>query len=289
MMPKKIFNLFLILSAILFSFTAKSSYKEGLLWEIESTSGQKSVIFGTMHYIDDRVFHVFENVKQYMLDANSISVEYVPKNEDESALEKLLFKTDIHIRDYFNVAEYEKFLNLIKLKNISLEEIEYSSPFHIFNLIICPTGHTMDLHMDAQITVYAMKNGIPLNGLEDTKSIMEIMTDFDNSYTINEIKKIIHDPSMISTHIEEVIKLYLKENLSGMHDLIKSSAPIEFFEQVVVHRNKMMFNALIKIIDNGDAFIAVGAAHLGEDEGLLNLLSQSGYKVSQIPFLHPLS
>lgn len=278
---KNFFCSLLIVSAIFLPFTVKSSYKEGLLWEIESPSGRKSILFGTMHYIDERVLHVFKLVEKHMINASSISVEYAPSDEDIPTIEKMLFKTDTHIRDYLTSAEYKKFLDLIKLKNIPLEEIEYASPFHIVNLIVNPKLMT-ELHLDAQIVAYALDNEIQLNGLEDVNSSATI-TNFDLKYTVREIKAIINNPEIINIYLEKTKKLYLEENLAEMNNLLRTSTPVDFFEQVIVHRNKIMFDALSKIVDEGNAFIAVGAAHLGENEGLLNLLSQSGYKISRIP------
>lgn len=42
-----------------------------------------------------------------------------------------------------------------------------------------------------------------------------------------------------------------------------------------------MLNSARADLDKGGVFIAVGAAHLGGEKGLLNLLKKSGYKLKK--------
>ena len=49
------------------------------------------------------------------------------------------------------------------------------------------------------------------------------------------------------------------------------------------HRNVRMVKRMSDLVSRGNAFIAIGAAHLPGDKGLVNLLAESGYKITRVP------
>ncbi len=52
---------------------------------------------------------------------------------------------------------------------------------------------------------------------------------------------------------------------------------------MLVHRNAVFFDAARAELEQGGAFLSVGAFHLPGEEGLLALIEQAGFKVSRIP------
>ena len=56
----------------------------------------------------------------------------------------------------------------------------------------------------------------------------------------------------------------------------------EFQQHLVVDRNHRMAERMRQYLQQGQAFIAVGALHLPGEEGLLNLLEQQGYTVRRV-------
>jgi uncharacterized protein YbaP (TraB family) len=52
--------------------------------------------------------------------------------------------------------------------------------------------------------------------------------------------------------------------------------------ELIDKRNLTMHERAMPLIDRGNAFIAVGALHLPGDKGLVELLRQSGYKVTPL-------
>ena len=89
--------------------------------------------------------------------------------------------------------------------------------------------------------------------------------------------------------IEEMIGFYLALDLSGLHArMIEMSAGDDlalldrFMERVLDRRNFLMVDRMAGVLDDGNAFIAVGAMHLPGENGLLNLLAQGGHDVTRV-------
>ena len=52
--------------------------------------------------------------------------------------------------------------------------------------------------------------------------------------------------------------------------------------ELIEKRNRTMHERAMPLIDGGNAFIAVGALHLPGNTGLVELLRQSGYRVTPV-------
>ncbi len=55
-----------------------------------------------------------------------------------------------------------------------------------------------------------------------------------------------------------------------------------FMERLLDRRNEVMVARMAPMLAGGNAFIAVGAAHLPGDKGILYLLEQQGYQISRV-------
>lgn len=278
-------------SALLFlmffyNTTAIACYDTGILWQVESVSGQKNLLFGTMHLIDEDVDGIYKRIEKRMSGARSVNIEYLVTNDDVPMLNKMLFQTGVKISDRLSNEDYSKLIELTKLQNIPFEILEYSSPTYICPLLINPKALS-ELQMDFKIMDYAIKNNISLNGLDSLQNTFSILTSLDDTYFINAIRDILNEPEVTQRNIDEIKSLYLKEDLAMMLKEFKNNISDpkiaqEFYDEAVTRRNKIMVDNLLPELEKGDAFTAVGAGHLGGEEGMLNLLSQRGYKITRV-------
>ena len=81
----------------------------------------------------------------------------------------------------------------------------------------------------------------------------------------------------MSAYVEgDLEQLLLITNEENMED----EKMQELFNQLMLlNRNKVMVERAVPLIENSSAFIAVGAAHLGGKDGVIQLLRNRGYSV----------
>ena len=58
--------------------------------------------------------------------------------------------------------------------------------------------------------------------------------------------------------------------------------PEELIKSLITDRNERMAEKAKELLQSKRVFIAVGAAHLGGDLGLLNLLKRKGYTIKPV-------
>ena len=73
---------------------------------------------------------------------------------------------------------------------------------------------------------------------------------------------------------------YVKMYAESAED--NSEEAIKFMNKFLHNRNKNWLPKIIKLIHEQSTFVAVGAAHLGGEKGLLNLLKEEGYTLKPV-------
>lgn len=83
---------------------------------------------------------------------------------------------------------------------------------------------------------------------------------------------------------DEMLNLYLKEDLEGLYKVVseESSSIPEFNYNFLEVRNKNWIPVIEKSISSNSIFIAVGAAHLPGESGVIQLLRSKGYSVEPV-------
>jgi uncharacterized protein YbaP (TraB family) len=111
----------------------------------------------------------------------------------------------------------------------------------------------------------------------------------DEKLQIKMLEDTLDHLSEINAMYKEMLQIYLDRDLGKMVAMndryMKMSDPelsSQFNDRVIVSRNHRMAERMESLLKEGKAFVAVGALHLPCEEGLLNLLSQRGYRVSRV-------
>ena len=95
--------------------------------------------------------------------------------------------------------------------------------------------------------------------------------------------------------METLISLYLSENIELLHNQISGEFEKESYQSLIIRRNivmvKRMEEQMKRELTKEDKkskkniiFAAVGAGHLGGEEGMVNLLKEAGYTLTPIFF-----
>lgn len=91
------------------------------------------------------------------------------------------------------------------------------------------------------------------------------------------------DPRKADKSMEELMTQYMNQDLDGIYkSMMAYEAPETFNQALILQRNKVMVQRIPKLIKKQSAFIAIGAAHLPGEAGVIQLLSRQGYKVRPV-------
>lgn len=290
----KYFSIFLVcfflLSSIFLKAQEHSIDRENdysLLWKIEGNSLKKpSYIFGTMHVRNKKAFSFSDSVLIKLLNSDVFASEYNIDTMNFLALQKGISAVEdkIIFEDYFSENEQkilndfdkEKRIDFKLLKNKSFKELkEYFENFETIDNNLMPT------YLDAYLFQIAKDNGKHVMGMETVESSYVLRDTLSK-----EMKKaFIHSkldslPYFLSSK-EQMLNLYHDGNIDSIWQFYDKN-PYYFKKIILDNRNVIMVDTLENIMMNYSVFMAVGAAHLSGDSGLIQLFRNKGFSVSKV-------
>jgi uncharacterized protein YbaP (TraB family) len=121
------------------------------------------------------------------------------------------------------------------------------------------------------------KKIIGLETVEEQMAIFDVMSYKDQAQLL---LKSMREYSEDTTEFDEMIQYYLNNDLSKMMEFENDfSMPDSLYDALITDRNIKMAKRIDSMINEQSIFIAVGAGHLGGEEGLVSLLRNKGYQV----------
>lgn len=274
----------------------------GLLWKIEPPGGAApSYLFGTVHVTDPRVHALKVPVQAALDNATTLiieSTEAVNKAEvarhifsvaslmvlpGEQTLADVIPAADLaKVKDYYNgqggFAAQSKFRPYMLAISLSFAPCELARQAEGFE------------SLDADIAATALGDGKTVVGLETLLDQFTSMSDMPMPQQVDMLMQAIELRPQVDDYKETLIGLYLAQE-TGLLLAWSRATTVEHGDQatwdsfknlLIDTRNKRMAERAVPILDEGNAFMAVGALHLPGETGLVELLRKAGYKVTPV-------
>ena len=278
------------LTIFLFQLTAIGQDKcNSLFWEISGNGlKESSFLYGTMHTQDDRVFQFKEGVMDAFNHAEIYAMELNIDSVDQAALLSKLIMDSTHslktlltedeytiVSDFFRdslgqpLFMFEKTQPLFTTQMVSLRDLEAQQ------------ADALDIYFFKE----AKKQKKQTIGLEKTieqiDAFSSISYELQAEGLVDAVKNYGKDDEL---DMDAMMKYYVEGNLDKLLEMTtdprENAEMAKIFNDVfLVKRNYNMAERAEPFIKKGSTFIAVGAAHLPGEYGVIELLRKKGYKV----------
>ncbi len=261
-----------------------------LLWKIEGDKVKKDCyIFGTVHLIPMDKFYFPDKLS--LLVAKSKQVVLEIGNIDQMEVLGHLFLEKGTVFDFFTPEQTDSIYVWAKEK-MNMDSLQFTlsfgrmKPFFLVQMA-AQKGEEIEIaSYDLTIQNIANFRKIPVSGLE---TIAEQIALFDNMDTLTMQKMVMETIKETEEDetFDELVTVYLKQNVDDIYSYITnadSGGFLESSDELLDKRNHNWIPQIEKIIKKKKSFIAVGAGHLGGENGVLRLLEKQGYKLTPIQF-----
>jgi len=263
-----------------------SNSQAQLLWEVSGNGlKQTSFLYGTLHVAPKNEFYLNPKVNETLKQCDVLALEVVVKLKDAMAIAPMMvLENGKTIEDYMSPEDFARFkaycLNTVKMKEKRFNRYLRLKPFWITSdLLVQQLGKIKAV--EKELEKLAKKNKVSVVGLESISFQMETI----NGMSIDDgFKQMMRDLGNELTEYRRLLAEYQKENLGALLDMVqKSEVDTPGFTELFLNiRNRNWIPVIEEMIREKRAFIAVGAAHLPGEEGVVQLLKNQGYEVAPV-------
>jgi len=274
------------LSALLLLLSSLAQGQSSLLWKVEGKNLKKtSYIFGTIHIIPQKDY--FEPVG--MVDALEKSELYVGELNlaDSSAIglemmSNMAMKNDTTLDMLLSPQDYKKLDSFFVSKmGMGIELFKSLKPILISTMLLPLTSGEEVTSYEMELLKKANQKGIPMAGLESVSEQMSFIDQLPYTYQAKELMKVM-DGEVKDDDFTVLIDAYKSQNIDVLAEEIKKQTQSSIaMESILLNdRNKNWIPKIEQLIQKQACFIAVGAGHLGGNEGIIKLLRHKGYTLT---------
>lgn len=277
--------------------------EKALLWEISGKDLTKpSYLFGTIHIIKKDDYFFTPTMEKALMSTDGVAFEI--DMEDMSDISKIMgmmssmyMKDNKTLRDLLNEEEYDLVNTHFQKMGLPLAFLERIKPMFLSMMAgggEDMMGFSLDgdssssmVSYEMQLMEMAKKEEKDITGLETMEFQMSL---FDSIPYDAQAKMLL---SSIETEgesedgenqLDMMIKLYKAQDIQGMQNIMKDEPDaLGGYEDLLLQkRNHNWIPIMSEMMSEKPTFFAVGAGHLGGDEGVISLLRQQGYEVKAV-------
>jgi uncharacterized protein len=274
---------------------------ESLLWKIEAPGGQKpSWLFGTIHVTDSRVADPQQSIKDKIKDSRVLVLELKEAAYGNALTLKILERENLvfmpeqqTLWDLIPDDQEDRLRNDPLLAMIPAEFLARMQPWLVGASLATPMCEVIrkqnKFTLDQALAQRAQFANIPIEGLETIDEQLQVFsgTSLEDQVGLLLVQAASEVPT--EDNFNTIVELYLSGHVSAVMPLNKrihrsandalSRAAENLEKNLIEKRNKVMAARAAAHIEEGGAFIAVGALHLAGDQGVVALLRRAGYKL----------
>lgn len=280
---------------------AKTPNGAGLLWKIEKEGAKPSFLFGTMHMTDRRVV-TLPPLAQAAFDASGTVVIETTDVLDQAKMmasfmedpELMMFTDQTTLPSLLSPDDEKMVEAALARRGVPLASVIKMKPWVLSAMVALPACEMArkaagEPVLDINLARQAKAAGKTLGGLETAKSQLEAMASLPLEFHIDGLVETLRLDDGIDDVIETMIDIYLSGDTGMFWPFFRAALPsgddgetgyAAFEETMITARNGVMAKGAKAYLDEGGAFIAIGALHLPGAEGVIALLKKDGYTVT---------
>lgn len=287
----------LILVLLLFvspmAVLAAQDVDHALFWSIQKNGEPAGYLLGTIHSEDPRVLEFSEDFVRKLNENDMFAMELIPNLPTLARLaEYMHYPPQTTLKSVIGSVRYNALVLALSSYKVPVEFISQMKPWAAMMTLSTPPPQT-GFFMDLSLSLRASGSGLKVVGLETLEQQLSFLQEMPMPMQLALLDQALADFEQVTEAHDQMVDTYLENNLVSLQAL--SDEQLEgvgdeagdYFTELGIHaRNLRMLESLLPHLENNRVFVAVGALHLPNEQGLLNLLRQQGFELNplDLPF-----
>ena len=268
---------------------ADTDISHGLLWEISKPGQQPSWLFGTIHSEDPDVMKLPAPVSRAFDVSNSVVLEILMDADAMKYSSTAMLMLDGRtLADIIGTPLYTKVAAVIATRGIPELVLNRMKPWAAAVTLSTPALETGEV-LDRVLYQSAVKQGKAVYGLETMQEQLDLFDSMPEADQVVLLKDAVDNLEVLDAMQAELLAAYKQRDLGRLLAINEASMQTgdqrlasDFQRRLIDDRNQHMAERMQPYLQQGKAFVAVGALHLPGKTGLLERLQQQGYTVTRV-------
>lgn len=263
--------------------SAQKKYPSTFLWKISGNGLTKpSYMYGTMHLQDKELFNLGDSIYAALETVEGFSMEVDPEQLMNALLKSLNEKDDSPLlKDLIEEKKLKKLEKNIENKfgetadKLTVKKIKK----YIQNKVYKKKEGQMKTFMDMYLYNIAKKQNKKFAPVEDVEDQLSII----DNYNPKSVEKYLETDSVSEEkYLQDFKKIYINKDLTALAKTVEGGNDAAYANLNLIKRNIKMARRIDSLTKIRTSFIAIGAAHLPGDSGLIKLLRDKGFNIEPV-------
>lgn len=272
-------------------------FGQGVLWKVEGPESDvaPNYVFGTVHVTDRRVLNLPMEVRKAFAHARVALFEIKQRGSDAALYRDVMMLEDGQsLSDYLNGDQLRRLSKAAELYGFEEYVLHRFKPWALYTMFSVPPSEaarakTGKKVLDNSLQTRARDFGMPVYGLETLEEQLALLNGSSDQEQAAYLDSVLRQLDEVEVGFEALLQLYLARDIDGIFDLAIASMDAadtdawdSFQEAFLDRRNILMVDRMQEHLQEGGAFVAIGALHLPGEQGVLNLLQSKGYTLTRV-------
>lgn len=292
-MKKWSISQFILAGCLLFGLGMKSAQAQdkALLYKVTGPGlSQPSYLYGTFHLICPTDLQITDPIKKAIGDAQQV---YLELDMDDPAMmmsmqKAMMMPNGKNIKELLSPDDYTVLDEYLKKKmNMGLAQVGMLKPIGLMSLMYMTLLPCQPASYDLTFAQMAAADKKEVLGLESLEAEIAALDKIPMADQLKGLVDMAKKPEEAQKEFTNMVAVYKSHDLSKLMNTIKSSQfsggdMAQFEASLLNERNASWLPVIEKAAKEKPTFFAFGAGHLGNEQGVVNLLRKKGYTVTPV-------
>lgn len=272
------------------------TYANSLLWQIDGNGlSEPSYLFGTIHMINKDQFFWPKGALSALDDSEDVVFEIdlddmFDMGSMMGLLTKAYMKDGATLKDFYSEADYKIVKDHFDGMGVPMMMMQRLKPMFLTVFASGDVQPGQGLEGDGSIKSYEMElytiaqeSSKDVDGLESMEYQLSVFDSIPYQEQANMLLETIKTSDSEDDSFKVMMDMYVNQEINKMVSSMSEEEGISGYEDILLYnRNKNWIPIMSSKMKSAKTFFAVGAGHLAGKDGVLDLLSREGYKLTPL-------
>ena len=263
----------------------------GFVWSVER-DGRTSWLVGSLHVLTKDAYPLPGSMDKAFEQAKTL-MEETDVNELSSpdmigiVATKGLFTNGQTLESVLPRDAYTRLAQRMTATGLPIEMVKMMRPWMVeltlSGLELQRAGFDPDLGIDVHYRRKAAQNGMALNMLETAAEQIDYLAGLPLDVQVSQLQQTLTEGDAELREVREIAAAWRAGDTAAIERLLlkgMKESPA-YYQSLVVDRNRRWIPRIESCLSTGSCFVVVGAAHMVGSDGLIAMLKQKGYRITQ--------